>query len=217
MRIVILGPPGAGKGSLAYLLKEELGISHISTGDILRDEIKNSTELGLQAQAYMKKGELVPDEIVLGIIETKFDSDIKVEQGYMLDGFPRTVNQAKGLDRILEKVKQPLDYVFYLESTEGVILSRLTGRRICRNCGALFHMTNKPPKQDGVCDHCGGETYQRTDDSVDTIKNRLNIYLESSLPVVEYYGEQGKIRKVDSDKEAEEVKEILLRTCNAHG
>ena len=157
MNLVLLGPPGAGKGTLAGALKNTYNIPHISTGDILREEMKNNTPLGQEAKSYVENGGLVPDELVTKLIKNKFSGNDEVNNGYMLDGFPRTETQARDLDQILIELDKPIDYAVYLQSTLDVVIQRLTGRRICRDCGALYHMTNKPTKQEGICDECGGE------------------------------------------------------------
>jgi adenylate kinase len=210
MNIVLLGAPGSGKGSLAALLKTSLNLQHISTGDILREEIKKGSELGSQAKSFIDQGKLVPDEIVTKLVEHKFKSDKKTEEGYMLDGFPRTSKQAEDLDKILKQVNQPLDYALYLESTTSVIIQRLGGRRVCKNCGALFHTKNKPSKKEGVCDICGGVLYQRPDDNPETIETRLKIYLETTKPIISYYEKKGLLKKMDSDLESVELEEILM-------
>lgn len=211
MRMVLLGPPGAGKGTLAALLKENLHLTHISTGDILREEMKNNTRLGLEAKQYIENGKLVPDEVVTKLIESRLKHTIGPKDGFMLDGFPRTTQQAKDLGRILKGLKEPLDYVLYLESTLEVIIQRLTGRRVCRNCGALFHMRNKPPKKAGICNNCGGPLYQRADDNEETIRTRMDEYMKNTMPIIDYYEDQGTLRKVDADKDAEEVQAVLMQ------
>jgi len=211
MKLVLLGPPGAGKGTLANLLKEALHIFHISTGDILREEMKNNTSLGQKVKQYIENGKLVPDGVVTKLIESKFSSNNITEKGYMLDGFPRTEKQAEDLDKILNESGHPLDYALYLASSLSVVIQRLTGRRVCRNCGALFHIKNKPPKEEGVCDECGGEVYQRADDNEETIKTRMDEYLKNTKPIVDYYEVQGKLRKVDADRDSQEVLDILMR------
>ncbi len=211
MRLVLLGPPGAGKGTLAALLKESLKVAHISTGDILREEMKNNTRLGLEAKQYIENGKLVPDEVVTKLIESQLKNDTGLKNGFMLDGFPRTTQQAKDLDRILKGLKEPLDYVLYLESTLSVIIQRLTGRRVCRNCGALFHMKNKPPKKEGICNSCGGPLYRRADDNEETIRTRMDVYLKNTMPIIDYYEAQGALRKVDADKDAEKVQAVLMK------
>ncbi|OGX36930.1 MAG: adenylate kinase [Omnitrophica WOR_2 bacterium RIFCSPLOWO2_12_FULL_50_9] len=212
MRLVLLGPPGAGKGTLAALLKKSLKVRHISTGDILREEMKNNSALGQEAKKYIDNGELVPDEVVTKLIESKLTANDRVDGGYMLDGFPRTKKQAEALDRILKKIHRPLDYALYLESTLPVIIQRLTGRRVCRGCGALFHVKNRPPRREGICDECGGILYQRADDNAETIKTRMEVYLKNTQPIIAYYEAQGKLKNVDADKDSEELQAILMKT-----
>lgn len=209
MKIVLLGPPGAGKGTLACLLKEKMGVTHISTGDILREEMKNNTPLGKEAKQFIENGELVPDEVVTKLIDNKFTSNNIADEGFMLDGFPRTKKQAEDLDKILKRLGKPLEYALYLETSLPVIIQRLTGRRVCRNCGALYHIKNKPPKKEAVCDDCGGEVYQRADDNADTIKTRMEVYMENTDPIIEYYEAKGKLKKVDSDLNSQGVEKIL--------
>lgn len=211
MRLVLLGPPGAGKGTLAALLKESLKLVHISTGDMLREEMKKETPIGQEAKKFIEKGELVPDEFVIKLIEKKLTGGKRVEHGYMLDGFPRTRKQAEDLDRILGEIRQPLDYALYMESTLPVIIQRLGGRRVCKNCGALYHIRNKPPKKDKICDLCGGELYQRADDNEVTIRTRMDVYLRSTRLVIDYYQAQGKLKKLDGDKDSEEVQAVLMQ------
>ncbi len=211
MRVTLLGPPGAGKGTLAGVLKERLGVLHISTGDILREEMKNDTQLGLQAKNYIESGELVPDELVIQLIENKLATSPEAKKGYMLDGFPRTQAQAEALDSILEKIGFPLEYALYLEATLPVVVRRLTGRRICRGCGALYHMTNKPPKAEGICDECGSEIYQRADDNEETINTRMEVYLTNTTPIVDYYEGQGKLKRFNGDKNSEDIEADLTQ------
>lgn len=211
MRLVLLGPPGAGKGTLAALLKENLKLVHISTGDMLREEMKKETLIGQEAKKFIEKGELVPDEFVIKLIEKKLTGGKRVAHGYMLDGFPRTRKQAEDLDRILGEIRQPLDCALYMESTLPVIIPRLGGRRVCKNCGALYHIRNKPPKKDKICDLCGGELYQRADDNEATIRTRMDVYLKSTRPVIDYYQAQGKLKKLDGDKDSEEVQAVLMQ------
>ena len=211
MNTVLLGPPGAGKGTLAAFIKERFSTLHISTGDILREEMNNQTLLGREVKQYIEGGKLVPDEVVTRLIRNKFSGNNTVNAGFMLDGFPRTVTQAQDLDAILDEFDKPLDHVVYLDSTLPVIIQRLTGRRICRDCGALFHIINKPPKKAGVCDACGGEVYQRADDNEETIKTRMDVYLKNTKPIIEYYQRQNKLKKVDADKDSQEVRDILMK------
>lgn len=172
MNIIMLGPPGAGKGTQAKMLVEKFGIPQISTGDMLRAAVAEGTELGKKAKEYMDKGQLVPDEVVIGIVEERLKKS-DCEKGFILDGFPRTVPQAEALDKILEKMGKKIDYVINIVVPDVEILKRLTGRRTCKQCGAMYHVIYNPPKQEGVCDKCGGELYQRDDDKEETIKNRL--------------------------------------------
>ncbi|MCK5580586.1 MAG: adenylate kinase [Candidatus Omnitrophica bacterium] len=215
MKLVLLGPPGAGKGTLATLIKDELGIMHISTGDMLREEMKSGSDLGNEVKQYVESGALVPDEVVIKIIENKLTSDEQVAKGFMLDGFPRTEAQAEELDKILEKIGKSIDYSFYMDASLEVVLQRLTGRRICRDCGAIFHMTNMPPKEAGKCDSCGGEIYQRPDDNEETIKKRMDVYGENTAPVVEYYAGQGKLKKVNADQSTDELFDEMMANVNA--
>src|SRR3989338_4452518 len=186
-RIVLLGPPGAGKGSLAVLLKNRLKLSHISTGDLLREEMKNSTALGKQAEKFIDNGELVPDDLVTKLVAKRLTDRDVVDNGYLLDGFPRNRSQAEDLDSLLKEVSLPLDYVFYMEAQLPLLIKRLTGRRVCRNCGSVYHIINHPPKKEGGCYTCGKkELYQRPDDNEETIKNRMDVYLKNTMPIVDY-------------------------------
>jgi adenylate kinase len=201
MRVVLLGPPGAGKGSLAGVLKDKYRLAHISTGDMLREETKKGTALGAQIKSLIAKGALVSDELVTQLVQQRFLHDAALKKGYMLDGFPRTVKQARDLDVILEKAKLPLDFALNMEADQDVLLRRLAGRRVCRKCGALYHITDKKPRKPGVCDLCGGELYQRTDDNEETIKSRMQVYEESTQPIIDYYAKQHKLKKLDSNVE----------------
>lgn len=204
MIIVLLGAPGAGKGTLAGALKDTLGVVHISTGDLLREELKNNTPLGQEAKRYIESGALVPDELVIRLIENKLNSS-DVSLGVMLDGFPRNKVQAEALDRIMAERNQPVDVALYLEASLPVVIQRLTGRRVCRQCGALFHATNKPPKIEGKCDVCNGELYQRADDNEETIKKRMDVFLDNTRPMIEYYRAQGKLIMISADQDSQEV------------
>ena len=207
MNIILLGPPGAGKGTQAKMLVEEYQIPQISTGDILRAAVKEGSPLGKEAKACMDKGELVPDSVVIGIVEERIQQS-DCAKGYMLDGFPRTVPQAEALDGMLQNLSSQIDHVVSIEVANEELVGRLTGRRTCRECGAGFHVMFDPPKQEGVCDKCGGELYQRDDDNVETVTSRLQVYESQTLPLIEYYNRQGKIRPVDG---VGEIKEIFGR------
>lgn len=191
-RLILLGPPGAGKGSQSARLVEELGIPQISTGDLLREARKAGTELGRKAQAYMDAGELVPDELVLQLVEERLRAD-DAKEGYILDGFPRNEPQAKAL----EERRIAVARVVSIEVPREELVRRLTGRRVCRQCGATYHVDFKPTAKPGVCDRCGGETYQRSDDSLDVIDSRLRVYEENTAPLVAHYERTGKLRRVD--------------------
>lgn len=200
-RIVLLGPPGAGKGTQAKSLSEELKLAHISTGDILRQAIRENTDLGKEAKKFVESGALVPDSLVTRMVDRRLLAD-DVKNGFILDGFPRNVAQARELDGFLEKEGRPDYSVIYLDTSEKIIIQRLSGRRICRNCQAVFHLTNRPPKKDMTCDYCGGQLYQRPDDKEDTIKNRLKVYGKETQPVEEYYSRNKRLFSVNADKEA---------------
>ncbi|MFA5099291.1 MAG: adenylate kinase [Candidatus Omnitrophota bacterium] len=214
MRLVLLGPPGAGKGTQAKGLARELQLAHISTGDLLRQNVAQSTALGLEAKDYMNKGLLVPDSLVTKMLEDRFGRpDLK--NGFILDGYPRTINQAKTLDAILAARSIKLDVVFDLDSSEPVIVQRLSGRLVCRKCGALFHKTNMPPKVADVCDQCAGELYQRDDDKEETIKKRLAVYRGEVAALLEYYRNAGLLVTVPADEDAAIVlKKIIDKAKN---
>lgn len=205
MNLVLLGPPGAGKGSLANLIRETYSIAHISTGDMLREEVGKNSDLGLEAKRFIESGKLVPDDIVIKLIHQKLLSLPRQGEGYMLDGFPRNQKQAQQLDEILEGINQSIDTACYLEATLPIILQRLTGRRVCRKCGALFHIQNRPSKREGICDQCGGVLSQRTDDKEETIKTRYEVYLKDTKPIIDYYQKQGKLRRCNADEESREL------------
>jgi len=198
MRLILLGPPGAGKGTQANVLCKEYNIVHISTGDLLRQAIKNNTEVGNLAKSYMDKGELVPDEVVAKIIKEKLEED-DVNAGFILDGFPRTEKQAEILDTVLGELNIDVDMVLYLKTEEHTILKRLTGRRVCRGCGYNFHIINIPPKKEGICDFCGDQLYQRDDDTELTIKKRIEVYNNQTKELIDYYKKQNLLKQVSGD------------------
>ncbi len=196
MNIILLGPPGAGKGTQAELIIEKYNIPHISTGDIFRAAIKEGTPLGLEAKRYMDSGQLVPDDVVIGIVKERLSKD-DCQKGFLLDGFPRTIPQADSLAAYLNSSGRKIASVINIEVDSQILLKRLTGRRVCRNCAAVFHIENKPTKIDGVCDHCGGEVYQRGDDTVETVNNRLQVYRTQTEPLINYYKDKGLLFTVD--------------------
>lgn len=200
-QIVLLGPPGAGKGTQAKSLSEELELAHISTGDILRQAIKQNTDLGKEAKSFVESGALVPDSLVTRMVTRRLLAD-DVKNGFILDGFPRNVAQARELDEFLKKEGRSYYLVIYLDTSEKIIIQRLSGRRICRNCQAVYHLTNRPPKKDMACDNCQGQLYQRPDDKKDTVKNRLEVYGKETQPVEEYYSRNKRLFTVNADKDS---------------
>ena len=204
MKIILMGPPGAGKGTQAEKLVEVYQIPHISTGDMFRKAQKEGTELGLKAKSYMDQGQLVPDEVTVGIVKERLAED-DCKEGFLLDGFPRTVQQADALDGILKELAMALDRVVNIEVDKAFLVDRLTGRRVCRTCGATYHVTNKAPKVEGVCDKCGGELYQRNDDKIETVSNRLDVYAAQTAPLIEYYQSKGIMSSIDGSKSMEDV------------
>ena len=204
MKILLMGPPGAGKGTQAEKLTELFNIPHISTGDMFRKAQKDGTELGLKAKGYMEKGQLVPDEVTIGIVRERLaEEDCK--SGFLLDGFPRTVQQADALDQILTDLGTQLDAVLNIEVAKDFLVERLTGRRVCRGCGATYHVKFNAPKVEGVCDKCGGELYQRADDTIETVGDRLDVYAEQTAPLIDYYAAKGLIKNIDGSQRVEKV------------
>jgi adenylate kinase len=204
MRIVLLGGPGAGKGTQAQNLAEEYTIAHIATGDILRQAIKDGTEMGIKAKSYMDKGLLVPDDVVVGIIKDRLAQD-DVNSGFVLDGFPRTVPQAEALDVITKEINMPVDAVINIKTTPEVVVERLSGRRTCRDCQTVYHVLYSAPKMQGKCDRCEGELYQRDDDKEETIRKRLEVYEKQTFPLLEYYKTSAKLMEVCGDVPISEV------------
>jgi len=204
MRLILLGPPGAGKGTQAEKIAKEYNIPHISTGDIFRANIKNETKLGLKAKQYIDNGELVPDSVVVAIVEDRIKQD-DTKNGFLLDGFPRTENQALALDEVLNELGISLDAVINIKVDSQVLVSRITGRRICKDCGATYHIEFNPPAEEGVCDLCGGELYQRSDDNEDTVQNRIDVYNKQTAPLIEYYSKQDLIKTIDGEQAIDKV------------
>lgn len=204
MRVVLVGPPGAGKGTQAKLLKERFGAPHVSTGDILREAQRAGTPLGVEVQRYLEEGRLVPDEIVIGIVGERLNrSDCRA--GYILDGFPRTVAQARSLDQLMRERNEQLQGAVFIVVPQEELVRRLSGRRVCRSCGAMFHVLFDPPALPDVCGRCGGELYQREDDRESTIRHRLEVYACETGPVVDYYRGAGLLRETDGQGSREEV------------
>lgn len=204
MRIIILGAPGAGKGTQAKKLSAKYNIPHISTGDIFRSIIKKGTELGKLAKEYIDKGLLVPDNLVLELIMDRF-AEADCQNGYVLDGFPRTIPQAEALDEALTKSGKKIDYAIEVDVSDSAIIKRMSGRRVCLTCGATYHLVTIPPKKDGICDVCGSELILRDDDKPDTVKKRLEVYHEQTQPLLDYYKGKGVLKTVDGLKDADET------------
>ena len=208
MKLVLLGPPGAGKGTQSKVLSRKYGVPHISTGDILRSAVKEGLPLGMKAKAFMDKGELVPDEVVTGIVADRLKKD-DTKSGFVLDGFPRTVRQAQDLDLALKASGSVLDMVIYFDTSPKVAIERLSGRRVCKACGAIYHVKNMPPKKGGTCDKCSGELVQRPDDREETVLNRLRVYEAETKPLIEYYSKRGCLKKVSGNLGVDELFKVL--------
>jgi len=197
MRLIFLGAPGAGKGTIASVIGKELGLPQVSTGDLFRDAVKKGTELGLRVKGIMEKGELVPDELTVALVRERLGQQ-DTAKGYILDGFPRTIPQAEALASF-----QRIDAAVNFLCGDEVVVRRLSGRRICRSCGAIYHVQNMPPRKEGVCDRCGGELYIRDDDRIDSIHNRLRVYREQTEPLIGYYRGRGLLHDIDSEQNVE--------------
>ena len=204
LRTILLGPPGAGKGTQAVKIVKKYGVPHISTGDIFRENIKNGTELGKKAQEYMNRGELVPDDLVIDLATSRLLAP-DCENGFLLDGFPRTVYQAEKLDEFLTQHDSKIDVVLDIAVDKEELITRLTGRRVCKVCGASFHVVSVPPKQEGVCDFCGGELIQRADDNLETVTNRIEVYEAQTMPLIDYYEKAGNIAHINGAASLDEV------------
>ena len=200
-----MGPPGAGKGTQAANIVAKYGVCHISTGDMFRSAIKNGTEMGKLAQKYMENGELVPDSVTIGIVKERLALADCREQGFLLDGFPRNLDQAHSLDTILEELGYNLDAVINVSVDNEILINRIIGRRICRSCGATYHVEFNKPQTEGVCDSCGGELYIRKDDTRETAENRLNVYSSQTQPLLDFYAERGLLVEINGDQAVSKV------------
>ena len=204
MKIIMLGAPGAGKGTQAKMIADKYMVPHISTGDIFRLNIKNGTELGMEAKKYMDQGQLVPDELTVKILLDRVAKD-DCKNGYVLDGFPRTIPQAEVLDEALSKLGDKIDYAIDVDVPDENIINRMSGRRACVNCGATYHMVHVPPKKEGICDTCGSELILRDDDKPETVKNRLKVYHDQTQPLIDFYTEKGILKSVDGTQDMNDV------------
>lgn len=214
MILVLLGPPGAGKGTQAARIVDKYDIPHISTGDIFRKNIKEGTKLGKEAKEYINQGKLVPDELVVEIVKSRIvEEDCK--DGFLLDGFPRNVFQATTLDKVLAEMDTKIDKVINISVDKEILVERAVGRRICKECGATFHVEFNPPKEAGVCDVCGGQLYQRDDDKAETVSKRIEVYLNETAPLIDYYSEQGNILNIDGQKHIDTVFEDIVKALGS--
>ena len=204
MRLILLGPPGAGKGTQASSIVAEYGITHISTGDIFRHNIKNETELGKKVKSYLDNGQLVPDELTIDLVWDRLSND-DCKNGFLLDGFPRTINQAEALQKGLEERGLKLEKVVNIDVDKNILVKRLSGRRVCKNCGETYHVDNKPTLKDGVCDKCSGEVIQRADDNEKTVLDRIEVYEKQTFPLIDFYKNLGLILTVDGTLSIEDV------------
>jgi adenylate kinase len=204
VRVAFLGPPGAGKGTQARELARGWGVPHIATGDMLREAVAAGTALGREAKGYMDKGALVPDDVIIGMIAERLRQP-DARAGFLLDGFPRTIAQAEGLERLLKDLGLPLERVIYFDVATPELVRRLTGRRVCRACGHSFHVVSNPPRREAVCDACGGELYQRADDSEATVRNRLNVYTQQTAPLLDWYTGKGLLASVSGEGAIEAI------------
>lgn len=216
MNLIFLGPPGAGKGTQAKLVSDKIGIPQISTGDILRQAVKDATPMGKEAQTFMEKGELVPDRVVIGIIEERLQQP-DCKGGYILDGFPRTEVQADALSKTLEQFGSAIDHVINIKVADEELVGRLTGRRTCKDCQEPYHVMFSPPKTEGVCDKCGGELIQRKDDQEETIRERLRVYQQQTAPLIAYYEKLGLLRDVPGVGEIEDIFNSICQVLEGRG
>ena len=214
MKIIMLGAPGAGKGTQAKMIAEKYGIPHVSTGDIFRANIKNGTELGKKAKQYMDQGALVPDELTCDLVMDRIQQD-DCKNGFVLDGFPRTIPQAEALDAALGKINEKMDYAIDVDVPDENIVNRMSGRRACLNCGATYHLISIPPKVEGICDRCGSKIVLREDDKPETVQKRLKVYHEQTQPLIDYYKNQGILKSVDGTQPMDEVFKAIVTILGA--
>ena len=212
MRLIFLGPPGAGKGTQARELAREWGVPQVATGEMLREAVAAGTPLGREAKRIMETGALVPDDVIVGLIAERLRQP-DAAGGFILDGFPRTIGQAEALGRLLKDLGQKLDGVMYFQVAEPELLRRLTGRRLCRQCQTAFHMVSAPPRREGICDHCGGPLYQRDDDSEATVRNRLRVYEQQTAPLLDYYRHRGLLSPIDGVGSVEAIRAAIRRAA----
>lgn len=210
MNLIFMGPPGAGKGTQADNIIEQLKIPHISTGDMFRDAIAKKTAVGLEAKKYMDKGQLVPDDVTIKVVEERL-ADKDTEKGFLLDGFPRTIPQAEALDEVLKKMNRKIDKVINLEVPFDLLIKRITGRRVCEDCSATYHVEFNPPKVPGVCDKCGGRLIQRSDDNLENATKRLETYNKQTKPLIDYYAKQGNLTNIDGSKDIDVVSADIFK------
>ncbi|AZK46043.1 adenylate kinase [Paenibacillus lentus] len=209
MNILFMGPPGAGKGTQAEAIVNEFGIPHVSTGDAFRLAIKQGTPVGLKAKEYIDQGLLVPDDVTVGIVRERLQQS-DCEKGFLLDGFPRTLSQAEALEELLGEMNRKLTHVINLKVDRNKLLARLTGRRICKSCGSTYHVIFNPPKQEGVCDKCGGELYQRSDDNEESVGTRLDEYINKTAPLLQFYESKGLLTEIDGEQEIDTVTKKIV-------
>jgi adenylate kinase len=216
MRIVLMGPPGAGKGTQAKKLCEAFGVPQVSTGDILRAAVNQGTELGRKAKEYMDQGLLVPDEVITGIVKERLREN-DAEKGFILDGFPRTIPQAESLEKILEEMEVKLDAVINIVVPREELIERFTGRRVCEVCGSTYHVKYNPPRQQGICDKCGGRLIERADDDVKTVEKRIDVYERETKPLIDYYKNKNLLANIDGNRPIEEVFEEIKGLLKGEG
>jgi adenylate kinase len=209
MNVILLGPPGAGKGTQAAMLAEKTNLVHVSSGDLFRAALRDETPLGLKAKEYMDRGDLVPDDVVIGMIQERI-SQPDCATGVIFDGFPRTAEQGRALEQALAEQNQQIDSVIYIGVPQNILTERIVGRRTCQSCGAVFNVYSNPPKLEGICDVCGGTLYQRRDDTVETVQNRLDVYFQQTTPLIEYYREKGILHEIDGQQDIAAVTNAMV-------